>query len=511
MLRLKPTHITLTEDDLCYHIDSVFHRNHDLAIWHQKRKGSGNSYDGDEDEDEFSQDSDTDTISETPPESECDEVQLQMLAGNSQQEMEPGEGNTNADDGTSSHEQRPVSVRFALPEPSASSSDKSSDTSSQVVRGGNAAIQPVGSAQSLHLSLWLALCLSANWNKVNGVSTSQHNRPHINSLPLSLPPSIQAVLDTYITNLLTSVTALPLRLSRHESEITQRGNSRKNLLPLTRLVYDLWIELDAKALPAIAFLDSSPPSRSPNIELVLRRYPPLPEMRRTYRTESASTGKKSHREKSGADRTTAIKDQECLSASAPNSGSAAAQHPPSKGHGSSPVKRRLNSATENARRADPNEGSENVSYLADRDTVSRGTQTDSDLTSTLKAELDIEITDNPLCRGLQAFIVFQQNNPGRQENIAPDNAAKRSPHQPVWQDPFISAMFPEPNSPAYDPTNRIRRGMQGYINPTTSRGSQARNGRGELIQMVHPTLVDAHVYQEYVHRLIAELDRPPTT
>ncbi|KAL4775342.1 hypothetical protein BDW60DRAFT_179934 [Aspergillus nidulans var. acristatus] len=492
MLRLKPTRITLTEDDLCYHMDSIFHRNHDLAIWHQKRKGSGNSYDGDEDEDEFSQNSDTDTIPESLPESECDEVQSQTLAGDNQLEFEPGEGNTNEDDGTSSHEQRRVTVRFALPNPSTSSSDKGS----QLIRGGKAAIQPARSAHSPHPSFWLALCSNAEVNKVNGVSTSQHNRPNINPLPLSLPRPIRVDLETYITNLLTSVTALPLRLSRHKSEITQPVNSRKNLLPLNRLAYDLWMKLDAKAPPAITFLESSRPSRSPNIELVLRRYPPQPKMKRTYRTESASTGKRSHREKSGVDRTTAIKDQECLSARAPNSGSAAARLSPSKGHGSNPVKKRLSSTTENARRADP-EDSENVGHLADRDTISRGTQTESDLTSTLESELDDESTDNPL------------NNPGRQENIAPDNAAKRSPHQPVWQDPFISAMFPEPNSPAYDPTNRIRRGMQGYINPPTSRGSQARNDRGELVQMVHPTLVDARVYQEYVHRLIAELDRPP--
>lgn len=221
MLRLKPTRISLTEDDLCYHIDNIFHRNHDLAIWHQNRKGSGNSYDGDEDEDEFSQISDTDTIPETPPESECDEVQSQTLAGDNQQEFEPGEGNTNADGGTSSHEQRPVTVRFALPKPSTSSSDKGS----QVIRGAKAAIQPARSAHSLHLSFWLALCSSADWNTVNGVSTSQHNRPNINSLPLSLPRPIRVVLETYITNLRTSVTALPLRLPRLESEITQPGIS----------------------------------------------------------------------------------------------------------------------------------------------------------------------------------------------------------------------------------------------------------------------------------------------
>ncbi|KAL4741214.1 hypothetical protein BDV11DRAFT_203654 [Aspergillus similis] len=507
MLRLKPTRISLTEDDLCYHIDSLFHRNHDLAIWHQKRKGSGNSYDGDEDEDEFSQDSDNDTIPETSPESECDEVQSQTLVGDSQQEIEPGEGNTNADGGTPSHEQRPISVRFALPKPSTSSSDKNS----QVIRGGKAAIQPAGSARSLPLSLWLALCSSANWNRVNAISTLQYNRPNINSLPLFLPWPIQVVLDTYITNLLTSVTALPLGISRHEDEITQPGISPKKKQSSIAFwfAYDLWMKLDAKASPAIAFLDLSPPSCSPNIELVLRRYPPLSDMKRTYRTESASTGKKSQREKSGAERTTAVKDQDCLSARAPNSGGAGAQLPPPKGHGSSPVKRRLSSTTENARRADPDEDSENVGHLADRDTVSRGTQTDSDLTSTLKPELDNESMDNPLA--YRHSLSSQQNNPGRQENIAPDNATKRSPNPPVWQDPFISAMFPEPNSPAYDPTNRIRRGMQGYINPpTTSRGSQARNNRGELVQMVHPTLVDARVYQEYVHQLIAELDRPPT-
>ncbi|KAL5000265.1 hypothetical protein BDV10DRAFT_183588 [Aspergillus recurvatus] len=503
MLRLKPTRISLTEDDLCYHIDSIFHRNHDLAVWHQKRKGSGNSYDGDEDEEGLSQDSNTDTIPETPPESECDEAQSQTLAGDSQQEIERGESNTNANGGASSHEQRPISVRFALPEPSASSSDSNSRV---VVRGGKAVIQPAEIAQSLPLSLWLAPFPSTNWNTVIGVSISQHNNPNLNSLRLFLPRQTQVALDTYIASLFSSITALPLRLSRREYEITQPVNSRKSLFPLSRLTHDLWVKLDARAPPAIAFLDTSLPSHSPNIQLVLQRSPPPPEMKRTHRTESACTGNKSHKEKPGEDRITDSKDQVRLSAKAPNSGSAATQLVPPKGLGSSPVQRCLSSPTEKAGRVGRDEDSENVGHLADRNTVSRGTQTDSDLTPTMGPDMDVKSTDNPL-----VFIVFQQNSPGRQENIAPGKTAERSPNQPVWQDPFISAMFPEPNAPAYDPTNRIRRGMQGYVNPpTTSRASQTRNDRGELVQMVHPTLVDARVYQEYVHRLIAELDRPPT-
>ncbi|KAL4980713.1 hypothetical protein BDW66DRAFT_147137 [Aspergillus desertorum] len=493
MLRLKPTRITLTEDDLCYHIDSIFHRNHDLAVWHQKRKGSGNSYDGDEDEDELSLDSDIDTIPETPPESECEEAQSQTLAGDSQQEIEPGEGKTNPKDGTSDYEQRPISVRFALPEPSTSSSDSKSRV---VVRFRKTVI---GGANPLPLSFWLAPLPSTNWDRVNGVLVSQHNNPNLNSLPLSLPRPAQVALDTYIASLFSSVTAFPLRLSRRESEITQAVNSRKSLLPLNKSAYDLWAKLNAKAPPTIAFLNSSPPSHSPNIQLVLQRSPPLPEMKRTYRTESASAGNKSRKGKSGEDCTSGAKDQECLSARAPNSGAAPAKLPPPKSHGSSSVKRSLSSPKEKARRVDRDEDSENMGHLADH-TVSRGTQTDSDLASTIGPDIDDKSTDNPL-----------QNSPGRQENISPSKTAEQPPIQPVSQDPFISAMFPEPNAPAYDPTNRIRRGMQGYINPpSTSRVSQARNDRGELVQMVHPTLVDARVYQEYVHRLISELDRPPT-
>ncbi|KAL4992559.1 hypothetical protein BDW68DRAFT_184088 [Aspergillus falconensis] len=492
MLRLKPTRITLTEDDLCYHIDSIFHRNHDLAVWHQKRKGSGNSYDGDEDEDGLSHNSDTDTIPDAPPESECDEAQSQTLAGDGQQEIQPGEGITDANGETSSHEQRPISVRFALPEPSGSSSDSDSRV---VVRGGKAVIWPAGSPHSLPLSFWLAPFPSTNWNRANGVPISQHNNPSLNSLRLSLPRPNQLALDTYIASLFSLVTALPLRFSRRESEITQSVNSRRSLVPLNRLTHDLWVKLNAKAPPAIAFLDPSTPSHSPYIQLVLQTSPRPPEMKRTHRTESASRGNKLHKEKSGEDRTIETKDQECLSARAPNSGSAASQLPPSKGHGSSSVKRRLSSPTEKARRVDRDEDSKNVGHIADCNTVSRGTQTDSDQTSTMGPDMDDISTDNPL-----AFIVYQQNSPGRQENIAPGKIADRTLDQPVWQDPFISAMFPEPNAPAYDPTNRIRRGMQGYVNPPTT---------NRLVQMVHPTLVDARVYQEYVHRLIAELDRPP--
>jgi hypothetical protein len=91
----------------------------------------------------------------------------------------------------------------------------------------------------------------------------------------------------------------------------------------------------------------------------------------------------------------------------------------------------------------------------------------------------------------------------------------------------MSAMFPEQTAPRYDPSDQARRGMVRIDNPPARRGRVARPQQGMVRcpsilyaialltacekagQLVHPTMVDATVFQEYVHQLITELDRAP--
>ncbi|RDW86833.1 CDC26 family anaphase-promoting complex subunit [Aspergillus mulundensis] len=496
MLRLKPTRIALTEDDLCYHIDSIFHRNPDLAVWHQKRKSSGNSYDGDEDDEDVFRDSDSCSILETPPESECDDTQSQTLAGDDQQETEPRERNTT----TSSpgighyHESRPVNVRFAAPELSHSSPDGNSRA---VIRSERAIIGPAESAHSLHRALQQIALSSANWNIVRGVPCSQHNHPWPHPLFLSLPSSAEVTLDTNLASLFSSVIALPLRLSQRQDELKSSDNSsrnrncRKSSLPSNRLAHDLPMSLNAESPPAIEPFDPGSTSDLPKIRLILRPTSTSLEMKRIQSKELASTARKSRRLKSREVHTPEPRDQDVLTARASNSGSTAFQSS-SKSAGPSSVRGRSGALTQKvstkldlsyamkltstkATEGNQSEGTKDVGRLVDSTTISRATQTEPDPETSMKHAKDGRSVDDLLLG---------------------------------WQDPFISAMFPEPDPPAYDATSRIRRGMQGYIEPSTARrGFAARNDRIELAQLVHPTLVDARLYHEYVHRLIAEIDR----
>ncbi|KAL4908005.1 hypothetical protein BDW74DRAFT_148399 [Aspergillus multicolor] len=483
MLRLKPTRIALTEDDLCYHIDSIFHRNPDLAVWHQKRKSSGNSYDGDEDDEDVFGDTEPFSIQETPPESECDDTQSQTLGGDDQQQQETQSRERNTTTSSpemdQNHEPRPVTVRFASPELSLSNTDSNSRA---VIRSKRAVIGPAESAHSLHLAFQQLALSSANWNRVRGVPNSQHDHPRPRPLFLSLPSSAEIDLDTNIASLFSSVTALPLRLSQRQEEIKPTGNGRRSSLPLDRLTPDLPMSPNTETPPAIEPFDPSPASDLPKIRLTLRPFSMSPDMKRSHSTELASTARKSRRLKSREIHTPEPKDQEILIARTSNSGSTASQ-PSSKNAGRSSVNGRSGALAQKAREDSRKEGIKNVEPLLDSNTVSRATQTEPDPESSMKHAKDGESLVNLL------------NN----ENVAP---------QLGWQDPFISAMFPEPESPAYDATSRIRRGMQEYIEPPTARrGFAARNDRVELDQLVHPTLVDAHLYHEYVRRLIAEIDR----
>lgn len=231
MLRSKPTRVALTEDDLCYHIDSIFSRNDQLTNLHRQRTGSDNSYDGDDDEDGLFLDSDAFSQSETLFESECDETQQRMTAEESPQEA-LDQIHTRAS--VSSLRRGPVSVRFASTESSPLSPGADSDPqlSQVIVRNrrpalddpGMCSIQSVSDPHSLPLPLQLALLSSTDWNRVRGGFTSQYNdrEPRVPSPRLSRP--VEVVLDANIASLLSSITALPVRIFGRQSDVGLFGS-----------------------------------------------------------------------------------------------------------------------------------------------------------------------------------------------------------------------------------------------------------------------------------------------
>ncbi|KAL2818839.1 hypothetical protein BJX63DRAFT_382930 [Aspergillus granulosus] len=136
-------------------------------------------------------------------------------------------------------------------------------------------------------------------------------------------------------------------------------------------------------------------------------------------------------------------------------------------------------------------GFQNDSSMSWEGTVSRGTQTDLDMAKPMHATETIHM------------------GPPEQENTAPNRVDPPPLPQQPWHDPFISAMFLEPTAPVYDPAEQARRGMRGIVSPPARRGRVARTQQGAAGQLVHPAVVDATVFEEYVHQLIAELDRAP--
>lgn len=230
MLRSKPTSVALTEDDLCYHIESIFSRNDRLTKWHLQRTGSNNSYDGDDDEDGLFLDSDAFSQSETLFESECDETQQRMTPESSSQEV-PDQRHTRA---SVSLLCRPrASVRFASSETSALSPGADSDPqlSQVVVRNLRPlddpqllSIQSVPDSHSLPLPLQLALLSSTDWNRVRSGFASQYNDrdPRIPSPRLSRP--IEVVLDANLASLFSSIIALPIRIPGRESGVGLFGS-----------------------------------------------------------------------------------------------------------------------------------------------------------------------------------------------------------------------------------------------------------------------------------------------
>ncbi|KAL4921909.1 hypothetical protein BDW62DRAFT_208083 [Aspergillus aurantiobrunneus] len=482
MLRFKPTRVSLTEDDLCYHIDSIFSRNDQLTKWHRQRTGSGDSYDGDDDEDGLFLNSDTFSVPETLFESECDETQSQTPVDDTVQET-LGEGNTNIV--VPSRRLRPLSVRFASPEPPPSSPDSDSQVvvrSEQAVHNAQLrAEQSAGSSHSLPLAIQLALLSSTDWNRVRGAFPSQHNHP--NPRLLVLPSSRQsrpteAALDPSVAGILSSITAFPVRISSGESAAGQSESFRNPSLSLCRLTHDVWMSLKVKPSPTIKPLD--PPSNHlPNIQLIPWEVAPAtPKMKHTPRTESTPIVREPQEPRPSDVHTPEAMAQECLAEGTRISGSPALHSSP-EGSEYRSIKKRSSSPAEVVStvqgtpyaaklmitediKSSRDKYSKDVLPFAYCDTVSRATQTDPDLASSMENGP----ADNLL------------NNLRRQENIAPSGTAEQSLSQAPRHDPFMSAMFPERDAPVYDPTTQIRRSIQGYVNPQARRGRTARDERG---------------------------------
>ncbi|KAL4957270.1 hypothetical protein BDW69DRAFT_156781 [Aspergillus filifer] len=478
MLRAKPTRIALTEDDLCYHIDSIFSRNNQLTKWHRQRTGSGNSYDGDDDEDGLFYDSDSFSVTETFYESQCDETQSQPLPSGNPQAPESTSGNQNTSTGASAGLRRPVTVRFLSPEPSPLSPNRSRSRNrnrGSVAIARNKRTQHVDAIEVPRVggshprpSIPRPILSSTDWRRVRRAFpltsplTSLHPLPR-NSLAPGRSQPTEAVLEANLAGLLSSLTVLPIRISRREGVVEQLENSR-----VAPLHGPYSIEQYSKAaLPS--------------------------DMKRTGQAKSITADRAS--DESGSSNSNSLtpehKTGESLTEIASNSGDPALQHSAPEDGRKRSSRRRSGVSKALVTSDSQNEHIKHPRASA-RNTASRATQTDPDLApSTQDGEDDAphDLIDDPS---------------DDDENNSLDETTEHENPQRHWQDLFVSAMFPEPDPPAFDATNQIRRGMQGHVSIPTSRGRGARNERGEI---VHPTLVDATFFQEYVHQFLAELDR----
>ncbi|KAL4794594.1 hypothetical protein BDV19DRAFT_184225 [Aspergillus venezuelensis] len=476
MLRAKPTRVALTEDDLCYHIDSIFARNNQLTKWHRQRTGSGNSYDGDDDEDGLFYDSDSFSVPETFYESECDETQSQPLPSGNPQEPESRSGNQNTTTGASSGHRRPVTVRFLSPEPSPLSPNRSGSRNrnrDSVAIARNKRTQHVDAIEIPRVggsnsrpSIPRPFLSSTDWRRnrrafpVTSPLPGLHPLPR-NSLVPGPPQPTKAVLEANFAGFLPSLTVLPIRISRREGVVEQLENSR--VAPL-----------------------HGPHSIEQYPKAVLRS-----DMKRTGQAKSITADRASDESGPSNSLTPEPETGASLTDIASNSGGPALQYPASK-DGRKRSSWRRSGVSKAMVPSGNQDGHIKHPRASPRNTVSRATQTDSDLApSTQNVEDDAphDLIDGPL---------------DDEENISLDETTEQENPQRHWQDLFISAMFPEPDPPAFDATNQILRGMQAHVSIPTNRGRGGRNERGEI---VHPTLVDASFFQEYVHQLIAELDR----
>ncbi|KAL4870959.1 hypothetical protein BDV12DRAFT_194875 [Aspergillus spectabilis] len=183
--------------------------------------------------------------------------------------------------------------------------------------------------------------------------------------------------------------------------------------------------------------------------------------------------------------------QEFLAEVASDEGSTALQLSSLQGSPNCSIKRCEALPNEMAINSSWDEDTKDIGHFRYQNTISRATQTDEDLIESDDKEDGI------------------LNQPRSQENIAPGIMTGQLPSNRPLQDPFISAMFPESGAPVHDTTDQYRRSVEGFVKKPSKRGRAARNPDGVLGHLVHPTMVDATVFQEYVEKLTSELDRAP--
>ncbi|KAL2863650.1 uncharacterized protein BJX67DRAFT_240267 [Aspergillus lucknowensis] len=482
MLRFPPTRIALTDDDICYHLDSIFAQNTQLAKWHRKDTGSSGSYEGDDDDGLFLN-SDTLSLPDTPVESDCDESRSQTLTDGSPRENRAEERETDSE---------PCSAVWF------------ERTQAHLLWHETLSIK---SANSPPRVAQLGIPSGTDWRLLWQLFTSQHNIPIPRSLacPIAAFSRLSHVeLDAAPEGLSLFATASSLRLFYCKATRSYLGIIHKTSSSSTTPRYPSCISLGVEVSPRIKSLQI-PSSSLPEI-LLFPLKPPLPtRMDRTHDEISVSLDwVPDELGTSEINALVEISRNSSDGAQQPSFPQADAPHSV-RGRSDSPSNREsialgglACSQTNDTKLVEGtrDESMKSVDHLALRNTFSRGTQTDPDLATPMEATKGA--ADNLL-----------ERHPLQQENIAPGSVGPQPPPQLPWQDPFISAMFPEPNPPAYDPTSHIRRGVQGHINPPARRGRAARAPEGALGQLVHPGLVDAAVFQEYVHQLIAELDRAP--
>ncbi|KAL4878693.1 hypothetical protein BJY04DRAFT_195427 [Aspergillus karnatakaensis] len=413
MLRSKPTCIALTEDDLRFHIDSIFSRNEQLVKWHQQRTGSGNSYDGDEDdEDGLFLESDSFSPPETLFESECDETQSQTMAGSGP--LEQGEERDSLDDNN---------LR-----------DKAYNGSQQW------GLQSARDAHPHRNSLDLML------------QTSQHNHSEslFNTAPL--PPSDDGDETSILARLLAN---LFLELTGHTCAVNDSGNPRL----ISSFLNSPQTGRRSKGLSNTTILEH-PPSDLSGLHLVpLKAAPSSAQMEYPDHTGSSSAGKEPHETVFDEMSIFEAQAQEFLAAPTSDQGSLVPQLSPIQG--SSIISTERNDAPPDEVDAETNK---------DQDTSDLVYQNTLQATHASQHLLE---SDNEQTAALQSQLESQ-------ENIAPERTTGQPPSRGLFQDPFISAMFPDSGTSDHDTTDQYCRIMEGHGTLPPKQGRRNHNSDGPV-------------------------------
>ncbi|CEL07515.1 hypothetical protein ASPCAL10672 [Aspergillus calidoustus] len=453
MLRPKPTCIALAEDDVCYHLESILKRKDQFTKWYRQSAGSGSSYDGDDDDGLFL-DSDTLSLPESLFESDCDDSRSPPLGNDDTQENRTGQGE---DEGTDRDR------------------DRIQDFQAIVRVERDLAKNTIG-------VLLLGIPSNPSSRLLGQMFTPQqctHLFAHsLNHHPAALFPLRLAIFSNTLERVFSSVIPVPLQLGEEEILPIPQAESYHKALFL----------LSAQELPPVINPRQHAPSHLPRIKLIPWKASHLTNnMEHAGQDGPASSSRDSHG--LGPNEINALLE-------ATQNHSDARQPSPPQTIDPRSIERRSNTPKEAPKsrakkgKARATSDDANTKNGGPKNTVSRATQTDPDMGTHVQANGDMR---NPL-QG--------------QENIAPGGGASPPPQQ-LWQDVFMSAMFPEQTAPRYDPSGQARRSMVRIDNPPARRGRVARPQQGMAGQLVHPTMVDATVFQEYVHQLIAELDRAP--